>query len=103
MQSPIRKKNLRLSKEERAEILAAYRESGMTQKSFAESWGAEYGHLSQLALRFRRAGWPGGRIYRGRRERAGRRGRHASLSRGDDVHYSDFRANVTTSKSNAYR
>jgi len=43
MQSPNRKKNLRLSKEERSEILAAYRESGMTQKSFAESWGLNTG------------------------------------------------------------
>lgn len=45
MEASKRKKSVTLSKQERGEILAAYRESGMTQKRFAESWGLNVGTL----------------------------------------------------------
>lgn len=45
MEASKRKRRVTLSKKERGEILAAYRESGMTQKRFAESWGLNVGTL----------------------------------------------------------
>lgn len=45
MEASKRKKRVTLSKKERGEILAAYRESAMTQKLFAESWGLNVGTL----------------------------------------------------------
>lgn len=45
MKSSERKKRVSLSKQDRGEILAAYRESDLSQKSFAESWGLNVGTL----------------------------------------------------------